>query len=150
MLTLLYFLAKNPEKQAILRNEILEKLPAKNSPLTEEAMRNMPYLRACLKESQRMQPVVSSTLRKPDKDIVLGGYQVPSSRQVVMAQFMMSNQERNFSRCHEFIPERFLSSEPCPELKTRQPFAFLPFGFGPRMCIGKRLAELEMETVVAK
>lgn len=97
-----------------------------------------------------MQPVVSSMLRKADKDIVLGGYQIPSDCQVVMAQFMMSNQEKNFQRSNEFIPERFLSTEPYPELKARQPFAFVPFGFGPRICIGKRLAELEMETVVAK
>lgn len=97
-----------------------------------------------------MQPVVSSMLRKADKDIVLGGYQIPSDCQVVMAQFMMSNQEKNFKRSNEFIPERFLSNNPEPELKARQPFAFVPFGFGPRMCIGKRLAELEIETVVAK
>lgn len=140
----------NPEKQAILRKEVMEKLPNKDSAFTAETLKNLPYLRACVKESQRMKPVVVSTLRKADRDIILGGYQVPKEYQIVMAHFLMSNHNDNFGRSDEFLPERFLKSDPNAQIKSQQPFAYLPFGFGPRMCIGKRLAELEIETVTAK
>lgn len=150
MLTLLYLLAKNPEKQQILRKEIMEKLPSKDSQLTAASMKNLPYLRACIKESQRLEPVLVGTLRKMTNNIVLGGYQIPKQLYVVMCNNNMSNDEKNFKRCREFIPERFLKADPSVELKGRQPFAFLPFGFGPRICIGKRLAELEMEILMAK
>lgn len=150
VLTLLYFLAKNPDKQVLLRQEILEKLPTKDTEFTGEAMKNMPYLRACMKEAQRLEPVIVGGLRKPDRDVVLGGYQVPEQYQVVLAQSIKSSLHQYYARSDEFLPERFLKSDKSQELKTQQPFAFLPFGFGPRMCIGKRLAELEIETVVAR
>lgn len=146
----MYQLAKNPEKQSILRQEILSKLPTKDSVLDSESMKNMPYLRACFKESQRIEPVLIGTLRKLANDVVLGGYKVPKDYYVAMALSIMSNSEKNYERSAEFIPERYLKSEPFPELKTKQPFAFLPFGFGPRICIGKRLAELEMEILISK
>lgn len=149
-MTLLYYLAKNPEKQQLLRREIKEKMPTKTTTLTPDAMKNMPYLRACIKESQRLEPVIPGTLRKMANNIVLGGYQVPKGFYVVMVQNLMSNAEKNYSRSREFIPERFLKADLSPELKPRQPFAFLPFGFGARMCIGKRIAELEIEIVTAK
>lgn len=90
------------------------------------------------------------TLRKADRNIILGGYQVPEQYQVVMSQFLMCKQEANYPRGQEFIPERFLKTGNLTHLKSQQPFSFLPFGFGPRMCIGKRLADLEIETVVAR
>lgn len=150
ILTLLYLLAKNPDKQATLRLEVMEKLPQKDSKLTIEAMKNMPYLRACMKEAQRMEAVILGTMRRLDKNVVLAGYQIPKGQYVAMPQIIMSHEEKNFKRPSEYIPERFLKSEPFPELKARQPFAFLPFGFGPRMCIGKRIADLEMETLMVK
>lgn len=147
-MTLLYFLAKNPEKQQLLRREIKEKMPTKNTTLTPESLKNMPYLRACIKESQRLEPVIVGTLRKMANNVVLGGYQVPKDVYVVMVQNVMCQAEKNYSRSRDFIPERFLKAD--PSFKPRQPFAFLPFGFGSRMCIGKRIAELEVEIVTAK
>lgn len=150
MLTFLNLMAKNPEKQKALRQEILEKLPNKDSPLTAEAMKNMPYLRACVKESQRLLPVVLGTIRKLPKNIILGGYQVPKEYFVVISNSVMTASEENFERADEFLPERFLKSDPQKELKATTPFAFLPFGYGPRMCIGKRLADLEMEALITR
>lgn len=53
----MYSLAKNPDKQEKLRKEILKILPNKDSILTEENMKSMPYLRACIKEASRLNPV---------------------------------------------------------------------------------------------
>lgn len=76
-MAILYYLAINPDKQNILREELLKILPEKDSPLTAENMKNMPYLRACIKEAQRMMPVLSGIIRAPTQDIVLSGYHVP-------------------------------------------------------------------------
>lgn len=125
-------------------------LPEKDSVLTEETMRNMPYLRACMKESSRIRGTVIGTARRLPVDIVMGGYQIPKYTDVAMASIITSLTDKYFERPDEFIPERFLKSQPCPELKATHPFAFIPFGFGARMCIGRRLAELEMEILVSK
>lgn len=73
----LYHLAKNPDKQAKLSEEIKQMLPEIDSPLTEETLNNMPYLRACIKESMRLQPLIPGHLRAAGQDIILNGYQIP-------------------------------------------------------------------------
>jgi cytochrome P450 family 12 len=50
---ILYCLAKNPDKQEKLREEVLKVMPDKSTPLTAEALNNMPYLRAVVKEGIR-------------------------------------------------------------------------------------------------
>lgn len=75
--TLLYNLAKYPIKQERLRNEIKGFLPNIDSPLGPESLSRVPYLRACLKESMRVQPVTDGNMRAAGKDMVLGGYQIP-------------------------------------------------------------------------
>lgn len=62
-------------------------------------------------------------------------------------------QENIFKRSREFIPERWLkdNDDPkCPHAKDSHPFSYLPFGFGPRMCVGRRFAELEIEVLVIR
>lgn len=58
-----------------------------------------------------------------------------------------------FEQADKFIPERWLkeNTDPkCPHAKDVHPFSLLSFGFGPRMCIGKRFADLEMEVLTAR
>lgn len=113
-------------------------------------MVNMPYLRAVIKESLRMRPVAGATARKSIQNLVLSGYAVPKGVDMIMSQMLMSENDQFFGRGSEFLPERFLKEKSNPELKGDNPFAFLPFGFGTRMCIGKRFAELELEIVISK
>lgn len=74
---ILYLLATNPDKQAKLREELRTVLPKKDSPLTPENMRNLPYLRACIKEGLRLCPPAAGNVRAAGKDMVLQGYQIP-------------------------------------------------------------------------
>lgn len=73
----LYNLAKNPDKQQTLREEILKILPSKESKLDTKSLDNVPYLRAVIKESLRMYPVTNGNLRALKQDIVLQGFQIP-------------------------------------------------------------------------
>lgn len=60
----------------------------------------------------------------------------------------MVKEERYFPRAREFLPERWLPDG--EHLKASHPFAHMPFGFGPRTCVGRRFAQLEMETFLSK
>ena len=69
-----------------------------------------------------------------------------------MANMYLCKQEKYFSHASECIPERWIKTSEghIPETKMTHPFVFLPFGFGPRMCVGRRFVELEIESFVAR
>lgn len=60
-----------------MRQEVLKCLPNKTSKLAADSLNNLPYMRAVLKEAQRLSPVLAGNARKTGRDVVLNGYQVP-------------------------------------------------------------------------
>lgn len=77
MSNVLYHLAKNPEKQEKLRDEIMNLPLDSNGKLTSSSFLKAPYLRATLKEVMRLSPIVAGTARAAGKDLVLKGYHIP-------------------------------------------------------------------------
>lgn len=70
-------------------------------------------------------------------DAVLAGYQIPAGTHVVMPAHIEMANPKQYPQADKFIPERWLrdNQDPaCPHAKTANPFSFLPFGFGARMC----------------
>lgn len=71
-----------------------------------------------------------------------------------MANMLLQNDEKYFEKASEFIPERWLKVRDdetnITPAKNTSAFVYLPFGFGPRTCIGRRLADLEMETFISR
>lgn len=146
-------LAKNPNKQDRLLEEIRGILPDKTSPLTMENMKNLPYLRACIKEGIRLYPIGPGTLRRMPHDVVLSGYRVAAGTDVgIAANYQMANMEEFVPQVREFIPERWLRDGNNSHLvgETATPFMYLPFGFGPRSCAGKRIVDMMMEIAIAR
>lgn len=129
-------------------------LPTKESRLTPESLDHAPYLRACLKEALRLNSVTVGNARITGQDIVLDGYQIPKGTAVMLSLMHLQLSEKHYERSMEFIPERWLKGENtgCPVKSARDtnPFTYLPFGFGPRSCVGKRFAELETETLILR
>ncbi|KAG6460403.1 hypothetical protein O3G_MSEX011954 [Manduca sexta] len=139
MLGALYLLAINPDKQQKLREEVMSKSDKK------------PYLRACIKESMRLMPIAPGNFRKTTKDFNILGYHIPKDTHILFVHQEMSLNEDYFPRASEFIPERWIVDKDDPLYHgNAHPFAFSPFGFGVRMCIGRRIAELEVETLLAR
>jgi len=126
--------AKNPDKQELLRQELLKIIPEKNSKLTPETTKNMPYLRAVIKESFRTFPIVSGNARMTTKDIVLSGYHVPANTHVRIQSLFALQDEKFYPNPQKFLPERWFKeqTEGCPRAEVSNPFTFLPFGFGAR------------------
>lgn len=151
------------DKQENLRAEILSILPQKDSKLTVENMNNLPYLRACIKESLRIYPVGFANVRTTTEDLVLSNYRVPKGTDIVLTNLNLFESSAHYPKPKEFIPERWLRptvakqlQAQCPHQQTEQvgksnhPFVYLPFGFGPRSCIGRRIAEMELEVGIAR
>lgn len=67
-----------------------------------------------------------------------------------MASLIVQQDDQFIPRAKEFLPERWLKLDGYPSSKDGHPFAYLPFGNGPRTCIGRRLAMLEMEILVSR
>jgi cytochrome P450 family 12 len=71
---------------------------------------------------------------------------------------IVSNDDDYFPRSHEFIPERWLKADPtekmsfCPHngKTSSTPFIYLPFGYGPRSCVGRRFAEMLIEVLITR
>lgn len=169
----MYYLAINPGHQEKLHQELLRLLPNRESPVTPKLLEQCVYLRACLKESMRLQPLAPVSLRAAGKNMILDGYRIPkmvsnfhihsptiqnsakhirTQTDVYMAHNLLQMNENHFTDNTKFVPERWLRSSPEYEAdaKKRQPFVFLPFGFGARACIGKRLAEMELHTLAVR
>ncbi|XP_077729745.1 1,25-dihydroxyvitamin D(3) 24-hydroxylase, mitochondrial [Canis aureus] len=138
LMWILYNLSRNPHVQQKLLKEIQRVLPENQMPRAED-LRNMPYLKACLKESMRLTPSVPFTTRTLDKETVLGEYALPKGTVLMLNTQVLGSNEENFKDSSQFRPERWLQ-----EKKKINPFAHLPFGIGKRMCIGRRLAELQL------
>ncbi|XP_036427126.1 1,25-dihydroxyvitamin D(3) 24-hydroxylase, mitochondrial [Colossoma macropomum] len=135
----IFNLSRNPQAQDKLLKEIREVVPPGETPCAEH-IKNMPYLKACLKESMRVSPSVPFTSRTLDKDTVLGDYTLPKGTVLMINSQALGSNEEYFDNGKQFRPERWVQDK-----SSINPFAYVPFGIGKRMCIGRRLAELQIQ-----
>uniref|UniRef100_G3T696 Cytochrome P450 family 27 subfamily B member 1 n=2 Tax=Loxodonta africana TaxID=9785 RepID=G3T696_LOXAF len=142
----LYELSRHPDIQMALHSEITAALgPSSCAHLPATALSQLPLLKAVVKEVLRLYPVVPGNSRVPDKDIHVGDYIIPKSTLVTLCHYATSRDPAQFPEPNSFRPARWLGEGPAPH-----PFASLPFGFGKRSCMGKRLAELQLQMALAQ
>ncbi|XP_033755183.1 probable cytochrome P450 CYP44 isoform X2 [Pecten maximus] len=145
---LLYHLAKYPDIQEKLYQELAPLIPAEG-PISPDGFKDVHYLKACLKESFRfVYPVILGTQRVLDKDVVLSNYDIPAGTTINMCITSICKDEKYFPNPDKFLPERWLRSN--PDREKIHPFGFLPFGYGTRNCVGQRFAEQEIYVSVSK
>ena len=112
----------------------------------EDVERCLPYTRACLREANRLYPIAPFLSRAAPKDMELAGVSLPKGTTVMFSNHYLGRSAAYYGDAGEFRPERWLSKD----RKDRpEPGAGLPFGFGSRMCAGRRIAELEAQLAVA-
>ncbi|KAF8365331.1 hypothetical protein PRIPAC_83160 [Pristionchus pacificus] len=142
-----YCLAKHPEVQISLLDEIKSTFSTDEA-IDYERVMKMPYLHAIFCETLRLYPPsLTFTGRRCIKKTVIGGrIRVPVGVSVVCPVHAVMWSEEHYERPREFVPERFLSSPSKPSWSP----TFLPFGIGPRNCVGARFAEMEFKTVLTE
>jgi enediyne biosynthesis protein E7 len=96
------------------------------------------YCLAALKESMRLHPPAPILYREVERDFELSGFEFARDVAVWVSPELLHKDPRYFPEPHRFLPERFMK----PGLMA--PSAYLPFGAGPRACIGSYLALLQM------
>ncbi|KAK2857483.1 hypothetical protein Q7C36_005402 [Tachysurus vachellii] len=138
----LYHLARDLEVQNRLYQEVASVCPDRRMPTTEDLSR-MPYLKAVIKETLRLYPVVSGNGRLTvENEVAVGGFWFPKQTQFHLCHYAASHDENEFPEAGAFIPERWMRGT---RLRSQHhPYSSIPFGVGVRACVGRRVAELEM------
>jgi cytochrome P450 len=138
-----YLLSQHPEVEAKLAAE-LEAVLGGRSPTVADLPR-LRYTEMVVLESMRIFPPVYAFGREAIRECTLGGYRVRRGTTVIMSQWVMHRDPRYFDNPEQFLPERWADG-----LAKRLPkFAYLPFGGGPRICIGNSFAMMEAILILA-
>lgn len=136
-------LAAHPEAQARARAEV-DGLLAGRPPTADDAAA-LPFLSATLKEALRLYPPVAALMtRRLTREITLGGVRLPARTLLRVTPWLLQRDPRWWPQPLAFRPERFLPGS--PEIPRG---AYIPFGLGPRVCLGQHFAQLEMTLIAA-
>ncbi|XP_078096280.1 cytochrome P450 3A30-like [Mustelus asterias] len=133
-------LATHPDVQKKLQQEIDEAFPNKASP-TYDGVMQLEYLEMVISETLRLFPPAPRIDRVCKKDVQLNGVNIPKGTVVMVPAYVLHHDPAYWPEPEEFRPERFSAEN----RESQDPNIFLPFGMGPRNCIGMRFAQLLMK-----
>jgi cytochrome P450 len=138
-----YLLSRHPEVEERLLGELHQVL-RERAP-TAADLPNLPYTEMVVREAIRLYPPAPGVAREPIEDVTIGGYDVPKGSLVTVNTYALQRDPRFFVAPEQFDPERFAGG-----WEERIPrYAYLPFGAGPRVCIGNGFAIMEARLVLA-
>jgi cytochrome P450 len=137
-----YLLSENPEAAERLRAELAGELGGRRASAAD--LDRLPYTDAVLRESMRVFPPAWGIGRRALEEHVAGGYRIPAGAVVAVSPFLLHRDPRWWRDPERFAPERWLVED------ARRPrHAYIPFGGGPRMCIGEGFASMEARLLIA-
>ncbi|KAL8208240.1 hypothetical protein R6Q57_007652 [Mikania cordata] len=152
-----WLVAKNPLVETRILEEIHNILQQREEPyeknqenivFTEEELKKMTYLQAAISESLRLYPPVSFDHKEPQEDDVFpDGTPIKKGARVVYMMYGMARMESLWGKdCCEFRPERWIKDD---QFVRESEFKYTVFNAGPRLCVGKTFAYMQMKMVVA-
>jgi cytochrome P450 len=138
-----YLLSQYPDVEARLYDEVTRVLNGRAPTLAD--MPHLTYTEQVIKESMRLYPPAWSFARSAREDFEAGGYLLPKYSTIVIIPYVIHRDPRWFNAPETFDPERF-NAQNEPNIPR---YAYLPFGGGPRICIGNSFAMMEAKIILA-
>uniref|UniRef100_A0A8D2IXJ8 Uncharacterized protein n=1 Tax=Varanus komodoensis TaxID=61221 RepID=A0A8D2IXJ8_VARKO len=138
-----YSLALHPDVQQKLHEEVDKVLPNQACP-TYDAILQMEYLDMVVNETLRLYPPGGRLERVCKNTVEINGVTIPEGTVTVIPTYVLHRSPEYWPEPEEFRPERFSKEN----RESMDPYIFMPFGAGPRNCIGMRFALLVMKAVV--
>ena len=140
-----YLLANDPVVCEELVHHISDTVG--DRPLTHDDLARLPFLTAVVKETMRLYPpawIIGRRALRPDR---IGNTDIPAQSVVAMSPYTLHRHPLYWDRPEVFEPRRFMNDE---VERKREPFSYIPFGAGPRTCIGSNLALVEAPLVIGR
>ncbi|GHO50628.1 hypothetical protein KSX_87910 [Ktedonospora formicarum] len=139
----LMLLAQHPDIEARLREEYARILGGR-APQIED-LPQLTFTRMVLEESMRLYPPAWTFARSARASDEIGGYTIPKGAYVLMFPYVTHQHPDFWERPDVFDPDRFAPDRAA----GRHRFAYIPFGGGPRVCIGNQFALTEAQLILA-
>lgn len=137
----LFLLAQHPAVATELHQEIDANLV--DWPPDPRRVDELPLLDAVVRESMRLMPPVAFTLRIPVEDVEVGGLPMRQGDRVILSAYLTHRVPEVFPQPNRFNPMRWYGSR-------FDPYEYIPFSAGPRLCLGYSFATLELKLTVAR
>ena len=140
----IYLLTQHPEIQKKLQEELDGALEERDAQFSD--LENLSYTEMVIKESMRLLPPAwTLNARQANQDTQIGQYLFPKDKVVFISPYANHRNPKYFEQPDRFDPERFSTERE----KTIPKHAYMPFGTGPRVCIGQSFAMMEAKLILA-
>jgi cytochrome P450 len=140
----LYLLGSHPEDLMRAQAEVDAQLG--NERPSMEAISRMEFLERVNKEALRLYPPIHIGNRMAAQDLTFQDYRIPAGTRVVYSIYLTHRHPQYWDEPESFHPDRFLSER----VQSLPHYAYVPFGGGPRNCIGMAFAQVEAKVILAR
>ncbi|KAF5608707.1 benzoate 4-monooxygenase cytochrome P450 [Fusarium pseudoanthophilum] len=145
----LYFLLSNPKCFEKLRAEIDARLgPNHDGIVSYDSAKDLPYLRACIDESLRLRPPIAYALQRlvvSPQGAIIAGHHIKQGTTVAVSPWTIRRNRKLYKNPDEFDPERWFDPEQLSNLRRY----YIVFSQGPRQCLGRHIAMVELQILIS-
>jgi cytochrome P450 len=138
----IYLLASHPKTLQRVQEEVDSVLQGQVP--SHEMMKSLVYLEQVINETLRLYPPIHVSNRHVMEDLEFKGYRIPTGYRLMFSIYLSHHDHNTWEDAERFDPSRF-----APGVRHR-PYTFIPFGGGPRNCIGAAFAQVEAKAVLAR
>ncbi|XP_033725113.1 cytochrome P450 3A12-like [Pecten maximus] len=142
---IVHCLAMNQPEQQKAFDEVFGQCGLNEHP-TAAALKSMEYLEMVMNEALRLYPCAPGTARMCTKDCTINGVKFKEGMMIRVMAYTLYEDEECFPQPHKFIPERFSTAA----RRERHPYMFIPFGQGPRICVGMKFGIMLVKLAMVK
>lgn len=142
----LYVLGAHPDMMQAARHEVMNVLGDDGTPPSAALLNRLELLNNILQETLRLYPPIHIGNRRANQDVAVLDFHVPRDTRIMYSIYLAHRDPRYWDDAEHFCPERF---HPGSESKP-PPFTYLPFGGGPRNCIGAAFSQTEAKVVLSQ